>query len=209
MPPVIAENAVLIAIAVVVVLLGLWLFLRAGRKTTIIGDEESGTDVLDEGAARAGRNQALIDAAPAAVPLADPALKTPAAVETAPPAAPIPSPAPAPTAPVPAPAPAPTPAPTPAPAPAPAAQSAAPSAKGSDDLKRIKGLGPKLVGILAEQGVTSFAQIAAWSDADIERVDAGLGKFQGRITRDKWVEQAKLLAAGDEASFSETFGNNG
>lgn len=193
MPPVIAENAVFIAIAIALLLLGLWLFLRANRKTTIIGDEASGTDVLDEGAARAGRNQALIDAAPAAVTPVEPEPKAPELVETAPAVAPPVAP---PVASMPSPAPA-APAPT------------APSAQGGDDLKRIKGIGPKLVSILAEQGVTSFAQIAAWSEADIARVDAGLGRFRGRITRDKWVDQAKLLAAGDEASFNETFGNNG
>lgn len=82
-------------------------------------------------------------------------------------------------------------------------------ADAADDLKRIKGVGPKLVTMLAEQGITTFEQIASWNDADIERVDAGLGRFQGRITRDKWVEQAKLLAAGDESGFSATFGSNG
>lgn len=72
----------------------------------------------------------------------------------------------------------------------------------------IKGVGPKLVTILAEQGVTSFAQIAAWTDADIARVDATLGRFAGRITRDQWVEQAKFLAQGDQSGFSEKFGQN-
>lgn len=94
------------------------------------------------------------------------------------------------------------PAPVVAPAPAPAAAAA-------DDLSRIKGVGPKLVALLGELGVTSFAQIAAWSDADIQRIDAQLGRFAGRITRDQWVEQAKLLAAGDEAGFAGRFGNNG
>lgn len=85
----------------------------------------------------------------------------------------------------------------------------APTPAASDDLKRIKGLGPKLVAILAEQGITSFAQIASWDTKDIERIDATLGRFAGRITRDQWVEQAKLLADGDDSGFSATFGNNG
>jgi predicted flap endonuclease-1-like 5' DNA nuclease len=103
-----------------------------------------------------------------------------------------------------APAPTPEPAPAvPAPAPAPAAPASA------DDLSRIKGVGPKLVALLAELGVTSFAQIAAWSDADVTRIDDQLGRFKGRITRDQWIAQAQLLAAGDETGFAERFGRNG
>lgn len=86
---------------------------------------------------------------------------------------------------------------------------ASPSGSTADDLTRIKGLGPKIATMLGEQGVTSFAQIAAWSDADVERVDASLGRFAGRITRDQWVAQAKLLAAGEESGFAEKFGQNG
>jgi predicted flap endonuclease-1-like 5' DNA nuclease len=75
-----------------------------------------------------------------------------------------------------------------------------------DDLKRIKGLGPKLATLLASLGVTRFDQIAAWSEADIAEVDRFLGTFQGRITRDNWVEQAGYLARGDEAGFAAKFG---
>lgn len=75
-----------------------------------------------------------------------------------------------------------------------------------DDLGRIKGLGPKLKVILEGLGVTSFAQIASWSDADVARIDAQLGAFAGRPARDSWVEQAKLLAAGDVAGFEGRFG---
>jgi len=97
-----------------------------------------------------------------------------------------------------------SPEPVPTPGHAPAA-----STGSSDDLKRIKGLGPKLVTLLADQGITRFEQIAAWTEADIERVDATLGRFSGRIVRDQWIEQAKLLREGDENGFSKTFGNNG
>jgi predicted flap endonuclease-1-like 5' DNA nuclease len=76
----------------------------------------------------------------------------------------------------------------------------------ADDLLRIKGLGPKLVTLLATLGATRFDQIAAWSEADIERIDAQLGTFTGRIRRDNWVEQAKFLAAGDLAGFEGKFG---
>ena len=89
----------------------------------------------------------------------------------------------------------------PAPAPAPGGS--------GDDLTTIKGLGPKLATMLNEQGITSFAQIAEWDDAEVTRIDAMLGRFKGRITRDNWVEQAKLLAAGDNSGFAEKFGQNG
>lgn len=79
-------------------------------------------------------------------------------------------------------------------------------AAGGDDLSRIKGVGPKLVAMLSDMGVTSFAQIANWSDADIDRVDAQLGRFQGRIRRDNWVEQAKLLQGDDIGAYEEKFG---
>jgi len=76
----------------------------------------------------------------------------------------------------------------------------------SDDLTRIKGLGPKLKARLAELGVVSFAQIAAWSEADIVAIDAQLGTFSGRATRDQWVAQAGFLAAGDVAGYEAKFG---
>ena len=87
----------------------------------------------------------------------------------------------------------------------PATPSADPAALG-DDLTRIKGLGPKLAAMLNALGVTSFAEIAQWSDADIDRIDAKLGSFQGRIRRDNWVEQAKFLAGDDTAGFEGKFG---
>ena len=179
---------ILLALALII---AFWLIARASRTTKIVDKQEG--DVLDEGAAPAARNQALIDKAPAAKEDAGTPLKAADPVAAPSQEAATPTPAPAPTQ-----APAPTPAPTPA-----------ATTTSTDDLRRIKGLGPKLVTILAEQDITSFAQIAGWNDADIERVDATLGRFKGRITRDQWVEQAKLLAAGDEEGFSETFGNNG
>ena len=75
-----------------------------------------------------------------------------------------------------------------------------------DDLTRIKGLGPRIAAQLGELGVTTLAQIAAWDEAEINRIDARLGRFQGRIRRDQWPEQARLLAAGDTAGYEERFG---
>jgi len=83
-----------------------------------------------------------------------------------------------------------------------------PAAQGDpDDLRRIKGIGPKLSGLLNDLGITRYDQIARWDAADIARVDAHLGTFQGRITRDSWVEQAGFLASGDTAGFAAKFGN--
>ncbi len=66
------------------------------------------------------------------------------------------------------------------------------AAEKADDLKRISGVGPKLEQVLNGRGIKRFADIAAWSDADIERIDGELG-FEGRIRRDDWVGQAKAL----------------
>ncbi|MBB5663520.1 NADH-quinone oxidoreductase subunit E [Rhizobium leguminosarum] len=66
-------------------------------------------------------------------------------------------------------------------------------AKKADDLKLIAGIGPKLEQVLNAKGIRSFAEIAAWSDEDIARLDAELG-FSGRIGRDDWSGQAKVLA---------------
>lgn len=75
-----------------------------------------------------------------------------------------------------------------------------------DDLARLKGVGPKLKTQLTALGVTSFAQIAAWTDSDIATIDAQLGTFKGRPVRDQWVDQAKYLASGDAAGFEAKYG---
>jgi predicted flap endonuclease-1-like 5' DNA nuclease len=85
-------------------------------------------------------------------------------------------------------------------------EAATKTASDGDDLTRIKGVGPKLAALLNEQGITQFAQIAAWTDADIDRIDAQLGRFEGRIRRDDWVSQAKLLASGDTQGYQDKFG---
>lgn len=69
----------------------------------------------------------------------------------------------------------------------------APGDGGKDDLKKIKGIGPVLERLLNEQGITAFAQIARFNDADIERVAEGIQSFPDRIRRDEWIQQAKAL----------------
>jgi predicted flap endonuclease-1-like 5' DNA nuclease len=78
-----------------------------------------------------------------------------------------------------------------------------------DDLSRMKGVGPKLIALLHELGVTHFSQIAAWTDEDVAAMDQRLGAFKGRITRDRWVEQARHLAEGDATGFEAKFGKLG
>lgn len=75
----------------------------------------------------------------------------------------------------------------------------------ADDLKLISGIGPKIEGILHELGIFTFAQIAAWTEAERRWVDGYLN-FKGRIDRDDWVKQASALATGGEAEYIRVFG---
>ena len=72
----------------------------------------------------------------------------------------------------------------------------------ADNLKEIKGIGPKLELLCHSLGFFHFDQIAAWTAAEIAWVDDNLEGFKGRVTRDNWVGQARILAAGGETEFS-------
>jgi predicted flap endonuclease-1-like 5' DNA nuclease len=76
----------------------------------------------------------------------------------------------------------------------------------SDDLERLKGVGPKLAGMLIARGLGRYDQIAKLSDAELERLDEDLGAFRGRLQRDRVVEQADYLARGDIDGFEQRFG---
>ena len=76
-------------------------------------------------------------------------------------------------------------------------------AGGADDLKMIKGVGPKLEIMLNDLGFYHFDQIAAWSAAEVAWVNDNLAGFKGRVSRDNWVEQASKLATGQETEFSK------
>jgi NADH-quinone oxidoreductase subunit J len=65
-----------------------------------------------------------------------------------------------------------------------------------DDLKRIRGVTPKLERLLHKNGIYTFAQIAALNETQVQELDEKLEEFKGRIVRDNWVEQAKQLAEG-------------
>lgn len=189
----IEANWVAFVVAILAVLIVGWLIFRSATRPKVRSHRP---DVLDEGQAPAARNQALIDA-PAHIATASASLaatgadtmiglgeiaaaavveEVHAVEEEEVKAAPPPSPPPAQTV------------------------------GEADDLRQIKGLGPKLVTMLHGLGVTRFSQIAGWSDEDIDRIDAQLGTFAGRIRRDSWVEQAKFLTAGDTSGFEGKFG---
>jgi len=119
-----------------------------------------------------------------------------AAAAVAPRAEPKPAPQPAPM-PVAAPV-----KPKPKPAPKPKAKAAAPKSAAKDDLKRIKGIGPQNEGRLNGIGVTTFAQIAGWSAKEQREIGERLA-FPGRIEREEWVKQAKVLAKGGNTAFSK------
>ncbi|MGE3691835.1 MAG: hypothetical protein AB7F98_10685 [Novosphingobium sp.] len=167
-----------IGLAICALLLLAFVLLTRRRKVRI---RHRAPDQLDEGAAPAARNQAFIDA-PSAVRAAELADTGPDIMAGMGEALAFGAAVEAASA---------------KPQPAPAA---------AGELARIKGLGPKLQALLAALGVTSLAQIAAWSEEDIDRIDGQLGTFAGRIRRDNWVEQAKYLAVDDTAGFEARFG---
>jgi predicted flap endonuclease-1-like 5' DNA nuclease len=78
----------------------------------------------------------------------------------------------------------------------------------ANNLRRLIGVGPVNERLLNGLGVTTYAQIAAWTVADIKRIEDVLN-FDGRIERERWIEQAKLLAAGDEKEFATRFPSAG
>lgn len=78
-----------------------------------------------------------------------------------------------------------------------------------DDLKLIKGVGPKLEKLLNEVGVWHFDQIASWKAKDIAIVDEKLDGFKGRISRDGWVKQAKVFAKGGTTENSKRVARGG
>ncbi|MGH6616194.1 helix-hairpin-helix domain-containing protein [Sphingomonas sp.] len=187
-------NLIIIAVFAVIVLAGIWWGVMRNR---------------DRGAAQAvteEHREAVDTAAPAAPVAVAPSMPEPVAPQTVtpPPVAPAPPPL------------------ADEPIVAAAAFDASPASLAADmvantpveptlagAITQLKGLGPKLAAQLAELGVTRVDQIAAMSPADIEELDAKLGTFKGRIARDRWVEQARLLTAGDRAAYEAEFGKLG
>jgi predicted flap endonuclease-1-like 5' DNA nuclease len=78
-----------------------------------------------------------------------------------------------------------------------------------DDLKLIKGVGEKLNILLTSLGIFHFRQVANWTDAEVAEVDGKMENFKGRIVRDEWIAQSKLLAAGKHEEFERIYGKMG
>lgn len=72
----------------------------------------------------------------------------------------------------------------------------------ADDLKEISGVGLKIEEVLNSLGIFNFKQIAEWSPENVEWIENYLS-FRGRIKKEDWIGQAKLLAAGNATEFSE------
>lgn len=213
----ISANWLLFLIALLIgVATAFWAWAASGREHR--ADRFDSDDGLLEKAGEA------VPAEPAPVPVA------PVVAEPAPEAKPAPAPKPAPkaapkppakpaTKPAVKPAAATTAAAKPAPKPRtrkPAAAAASPPPAGKpkipeasgepDNLRLIKGVGPKLNKLLNNLGVTRFDQIAGWKAPEIAEVDQYLETFSGRITRDAWIDQAKYLAKDDIAGFEKKYG---
>lgn len=88
----------------------------------------------------------------------------------------------------------------------------APTPAATDDggaagpVSQLKGLGPKVAARLGELGIANVGQIAALDHDAAQALDAQMGPFQGRLERDRWIEQARFLAAGDVKGFEAVFG---
>jgi predicted flap endonuclease-1-like 5' DNA nuclease len=78
----------------------------------------------------------------------------------------------------------------------------------ADDLQRISGVGPKNEKILHSLGFYHFDQIAGWTTEQVNWVDDHLN-FNGRIAREEWIKQCKLLADGNEGEFTKLYGTGG
>jgi large subunit ribosomal protein L21 len=131
-------------------------------------------DILEKGADKSGVMAAVSGAGVVAAPAAKPAAKKAAPKKAAPKADAAPK--------------------AEKPKAAPKAK-AAPKSDATDDLSKISGVGPVIVKKLHAEGVTTFAQIAAWTPEDVADMDEKLN-FKGRIDRDEWLKQAAEFAKG-------------
>jgi NADH-quinone oxidoreductase subunit E len=69
----------------------------------------------------------------------------------------------------------------------------APKGGSGDDLKLIEGIGPVLEKVCHDNGIFHFDQIAAWGPAEVAWMNGNMPRFKGRVSRDKWVAQARLI----------------
>ncbi|WP_162558835.1 hypothetical protein [Sphingorhabdus sp. EL138] len=193
----ISENWLFFLVALLIgVATAFWAWAVSGRESA--DDHFDADDGLLE---KAG--DAVISAPEPVVPA--PAPKPVPAPKPA--AAPVATPAAKTVKPAPAPRPRKRPVATETPPPPPPGKPKIAPAKGDpDNLRLIKGVGPKLNSLLNNLGITRFDQIAEWKEAEIQEVDQYLESFSGRITRDSWIDQAKYLAKDDIAGFEKKYG---
>jgi predicted flap endonuclease-1-like 5' DNA nuclease len=214
----VSQDGVLVTIALVVVAIAAIL--------TVIAMIVGARNKRARRAAEADEQQRIADLKAEGVETAPPAgtpaaARAPVAAPTAPAAVPSPEPTPADQPPAEAPladepiaAAAPldaTPASIAADArsPAPATAAAASADPGAQPVSLLKGLGPKIAARLAELGITRVDQLAWIDDAEAAELDAHLSPFEGRMERDRWREQARLLAGGDRGAYEAQFGKLG
>jgi NADH-quinone oxidoreductase subunit E len=74
----------------------------------------------------------------------------------------------------------------------------------ADNLQRISGVGPKLKKTLHDLGFFHYEQIAAWDPSEVTWINEHL-RFRGRVEREQWIEQARLLANGEEERFTQIY----
>lgn len=189
----ITANWLLYLIALLIgVVTAFWVWAATGREASAVENFSADDGLLE----KAGEPVQPTE------PQTEPSPPVAAVPETAPPApkAVVVPAAPAPKAEA-------KPAETPKIAPAATGKPTIPAAVGEpDNLRLIKGVGPKLNTLLISLGVTRFDQIADWKEAEITEVDQYLDTFSGRITRDAWIDQAKFLAKDDIAGFEKKYG---
>ena len=187
---------VIIGAVIIIAILLWWLLARNGAQKTVGQSKDIASSPPAAPVAKATAAPKLMDDPAPAKKTVKAKVKAPlkaAATQAAPAAVAKPVAAKAKTAKVPAPK-----AASKAAAPKPAAPKpkvAKPAAKAKvavpDNLELLKGLGPKVNTMLKSLGVTSFAQVASWTTADVAEIDGKLGAFAGRISRDNWIDQAK------------------
>ena len=78
-----------------------------------------------------------------------------------------------------------------------------------DNLQLLKGVGPKLAAQLNEFGITRYDQLAGLTETEVALLDRRMGAFEGRIARDRLVEQACYLERDDKDGFEAKFGKLG
>ncbi|MGT2514727.1 hypothetical protein ACVOMT_11280 [Sphingomonas panni] len=189
-------HFVIIAVLAVLTIIGIAYGMKLARARRQASRELDDAGHLERGDVPAREADVAIPVREAAPVERAPEPVAPAPVE--PVVAPAPGAKPVPTQSAPAPVVAPAPATVVTPPPVPAA--------GTTDLTRLKGLGPKVAAMMVEQGVPDIATLATLDAARADAVAAQLGMFAPRMAKDRWVEQARFLAAGDVAGFEATFG---